>query len=80
MKNKGCPGTDDGHTIDGGQRWYMRIAVPVKDQTFCYVSRVGEICTVEAFHVHSAAKGLLQQRMHLTVPERPECKHQRHAS
>src|SRR5580698_6273839 len=80
MKNQGCPGTNHGHSIDGGQGRYTRIAVPVKNQSFCYVSWVGKICTVIAFHVHPAAKGLLQQRMHLTISERPKSEHQRDAS
>ena len=76
MKEQGGPGPHDGHSIDGGQRGVMRIAVSPKNQALCYISRVGQICTAVALHVHLAAKGFLQQWMYLAVAERPEDKHQ----
>src|SRR5579859_2737016 len=76
MEKQGGPGPHDGHSIDGGQRGVMRIAVSPKNQALCYISRVGQISTAVALHVHLAAKGFLQQWMYLAVAERPENKHE----
>ena len=80
MKKQSCPSTHDGHSVDGGQGRYVCIAVPVKGDALCYVTRMRKICAVVALHVHLASEGLLQQWMHLAVAERPERKHQRNAS
>src|ERR1700688_1863495 len=79
MKNQSGPGPHDSDSIDGGQSRNMRIAVSVEDQAFCYVTRVGEEGAVKASHLNLALKGPLQQRLHLTIAERPERKHERYS-
>jgi len=79
MNKQVDPGPYDGHSIDRGQRWYLRIAVPVKDHVFCYITGMREICSMVGFHFDLAVKGLLQQGMHFTVAKRPEGKQQSNA-
>ena len=66
------------HPLHLRQRRNPRIPVPVKRNALCDKSRMGEIGPMIMAHHHLALEHLLQQRLHLPVPERPEEKHQMH--